>query len=180
MTPRQTDASRAAADADAERLNALGYKEELKRSFSMFETFALAFSIIGLLPSIASTLVYGLTAGPSGLVWGWLSCAVFVLMIGVALGELSSAIPTAGGEFFPAETRGWRSMHRHTHICVHGLLTVVIGLYYWTYHYAPEGWKRFLSFLIAYANTLGNIGGVCSINYGVSCDALWCRVAHRG
>lgn len=63
--------------------------------------------------------------------------------------------------------------HTHTHICVHGLLTVVIGLYYWTYHYAPEGWKRFLSFLIAYANTLGNIGGVCSINYGVSCDALW-------
>lgn len=119
MTPRQTDASRAAADADAERLNALGYKEELKRSFSMFETFALAFSIIGLLPSIASTLVYGLTAGPSGLVWGWLSCAVFVLMIGVALGELSSAIPTAGGEFFPAETRGWRSMHTHTHTYVY-------------------------------------------------------------
>lgn len=124
-------------NGDNERLNALGYKQELKRSFSMFETFALAFSIIGLLPSIASTLVYGLTAGPSGLVWGWLSCAVFVLMIGIALGELASAVPTTG------------------------------GLYFWTYHYAPPKWKRFLSFLIAYANTLGNIGGVCSINYGV-------------
>lgn len=121
---------------DDARLEALGYKQELKRSFSMFETFALAFSIIGLLPSIASTLVYGLTAGPAGLVWGWFSCSILVLMIGIALGELASAIPTTG------------------------------GLYYWTWYYAPKGWERYLSFLIAYANTLGNIGGVCSINYG--------------
>lgn len=128
--------TRASYDEDDAKLEALGYKQELKRSFSMFETFGLAFSIIGLLPSIASTLVYGLTAGPAGFVWGWFSCASLVLLIGIALGELASAIPTTG------------------------------GLYYWTFYYAPEGYRRYLSFLIAYANTLGNIGG------GKSCSTL--------
>ena len=47
----------------------LGYKQELKRNFSTFEVFGIAFSIISLLPSIASTLTYTLPAGPIGMVW---------------------------------------------------------------------------------------------------------------
>jgi hypothetical protein len=47
----------------------LGYKQELRRNFTLFEIFGIAFSIMGLLPSIASTLSYSLPAGPSGLVW---------------------------------------------------------------------------------------------------------------
>jgi hypothetical protein len=35
----------------------------------MIEVFGIAFSIIGLLPSIASTLAYSIPAGPVGLVW---------------------------------------------------------------------------------------------------------------
>ena len=50
-------------------LAALGYKAELKREFKPLEVFGLAFSIIGLLPSIASTLVYSMPAGgPVGMV----------------------------------------------------------------------------------------------------------------
>jgi hypothetical protein len=35
----------------------------------MIEIFGIAFSIMGLLPSIASTLAYSIPAGPVGLVW---------------------------------------------------------------------------------------------------------------
>lgn len=50
-------------------LATLGYRAELKREFKPLEVFGLAFSIIGLLPSIASTLVYSMPAGgPVGMV----------------------------------------------------------------------------------------------------------------
>jgi hypothetical protein len=47
----------------------LGYKQELRRNFTLIEIFGIAFSIMGLLPSIASTLAYSIPAGPVGLVW---------------------------------------------------------------------------------------------------------------
>lgn len=49
----------------------MGYKQELKRNFSAIEVFGIAFSIMGLLPSIASTLSFSLPAGPAGMVWSW-------------------------------------------------------------------------------------------------------------
>jgi len=63
-------------DATAEELGrddallaSLGYKAELKREFKALEVFGLAFSIMGLLPSIASTLVYSIpNGGPVGMV----------------------------------------------------------------------------------------------------------------
>ena len=54
----------------------LGYKQELRRNFSMIEVFGIAFSIMGLLPSIASTLTYSIPAGSVGMVWvSGYSCA---------------------------------------------------------------------------------------------------------
>jgi len=47
----------------------LGYKQELRRNFTLIEIFGIAFSIMGLLPSIASTLAFSIPAGPVGLVW---------------------------------------------------------------------------------------------------------------
>jgi hypothetical protein len=50
-------------------LASLGYRAELKREFTPLEVFGLAFSIIGLLPSIAATLVFSMPAGgPVGMV----------------------------------------------------------------------------------------------------------------
>lgn len=47
----------------------MGYKQELKRQYSTLQTFAIAFSIMGLVPSIASTIAFSLPAGPVGMVW---------------------------------------------------------------------------------------------------------------
>lgn len=46
-------------DADERVINALGYKQEFKREFSLWTTFCVSFAVLGLLPSFASTLWYG-------------------------------------------------------------------------------------------------------------------------
>lgn len=52
---------------DEEVLAALGYKSEFKREFSLFSTFGVSFAVLGLLPSFASTLYYGMGyAGTAG------------------------------------------------------------------------------------------------------------------
>lgn len=52
---------------DEKVLAALGYKAEFKREFSLFTTFSVSFAVLGLLPSFASTLFYGMGyAGTAG------------------------------------------------------------------------------------------------------------------
>ncbi|KAF2843564.1 amino acid transporter [Patellaria atrata CBS 101060] len=127
-----------ANEADASVLAQLGYKQELRRNFTVIEIFGIAFSIMGLLPSIASTLVYSIPAGPVGMVWGWFIASMLIFVIGLAMADLGSAMPTSG------------------------------GLYWWTHYFASPKWRNPLSFLVGYSNTLGLIGGLCSIDYGFS------------
>lgn len=49
------------------------------------------------------------------------------------------------------------------------------GLYWWTHYFAGEKYKNPLSFLIGYSNTLGLIGGICSVD----CESIvvaWKRI----
>jgi len=125
--------------ADLCRLKAkMGYKQELKRNFSTLEVFGIAFSIMGLLPSIASTLAFSLPAGPAGMVWSWFLAGGCIFVVGLAMADLGSAMPTTG------------------------------GLYYWTHYFASPRTRNFLSFLVGYSNSLGLIGGFCSIDYGAA------------
>ncbi|KAF2265148.1 amino acid transporter [Lojkania enalia] len=124
------------SEDDAAVLAKLGYKQELRRNFSAIEVFGIAFSIMGLLPSIASTLAYSLPAGPTGLVWGWFVASGFIFIVGLAMADLGSAMPTSG------------------------------GLYWWTHYFASPAARNPLSFLVGYSNTLGLVGGLCSIDYG--------------
>lgn len=124
-------------DADAALLASLGYKQEFKREFSKFEVFGIAFSIMGVLPSIASTLIYSLpSGGPIAMVWGWLGTCFFIALSGLALGDLASSMPTSG------------------------------GLYYWTYTMSPKRSRRLLCWLVGYANTLSTTSAVASIDWG--------------
>ncbi|MCJ1232492.1 GABA-specific high-affinity permease [Varicellaria rhodocarpa] len=126
------------SEEDAAVLAKLGYKQELRRNFSMIEVFGIAFSIMGLLPSIASTLSYSIPAGPVGLVWGWFLASGLIFVVGLAMADLGSAMPTSG------------------------------GLYWWTHFFASPATRNPLSFLVGYSNTLGLVGGLCSIDYGFS------------
>jgi hypothetical protein len=56
------------ADHDEKVLLSLGYKQEFKREFSLWTTFCVSFAVLGLLPSFASTLYYGMGyAGTAGM-----------------------------------------------------------------------------------------------------------------
>ena len=127
---------------DVELLHQIGYKQELRRHYSTIQVFGIAFSIMGLLPSIASVFNIGIASGPAGLVWGWFIASFFIFCIGLSMSFLGSAIPTSG------------------------------GLYYYTNYYCPDTFRVPLSFLIGCANSLGLIGGLCSISYGFAVQVL--------
>lgn len=81
--------------ADEAALVALGYKQEFKREFSLWTTFCVSFAVLGLLPSFASTLTYGLGyAGTGGMVWGWLISWIFIQSVAMGMAELCSSMPT--------------------------------------------------------------------------------------
>jgi amino acid transporter len=83
---------------DEALLASLGYKQEFSREFAPLEVFGIAFSIIGLLPSIASVLVFALpNGGPAAMVWGWAVASIGVFFVGLSMAELASAAPTSGG-----------------------------------------------------------------------------------
>lgn len=101
--------------SDEQTLNNLGYKQEFKREFSLLETMAFSFSIMGVIASVSSTMSYGLAAGHLGLTWGWFIPGVFVLPVALSMAELASSMPTSG------------------------------GLYYWAAALAPSGWSAYAS-----------------------------------
>ncbi len=90
-------------DADEEVLVSLGYKQEFKRDFSIWSCFSVSFSILGILPSIASTLSYNLAySGQAGSVWGWIVASILIQFVALSMAELCSSMPTAGGLYYAA------------------------------------------------------------------------------
>ncbi|GLB36976.1 putative APC amino acid permease [Lyophyllum shimeji] len=121
----------------------LGYKQEFRRVFTPIEVFGVGFSIIGLLPSMASVIVYGIpNGGAVAMVWGWALCAFFLAIIGLAIAELGSAAPTSG------------------------------GLYYWTFMFSSPKWRCLLSWIVGYSNTIGNIASVASVDWGCAVQIM--------
>ncbi|VDB94224.1 unnamed protein product [Peniophora sp. CBMAI 1063] len=131
------------AAADEQLLAQLGYKQEFKRAFSPLEVFGIAFSIIGLLPSIASVLFYSIpNGGPVAMVWGWAVASVFILFVGMSMAELASAAPTSG------------------------------GLYFWTHSLSSPRWRNLLAWIVGYSNTVGSIAAVASIDWGAAVQVM--------
>ncbi|GAB6858425.1 amino acid permease [Microbacterium xylanilyticum] len=88
-------------DDDAAALAALGYKQELHRGMSGFSNFAVSFSIISILAGCITSYAIALkSGGPSAINIGWPLVGVFVLMVALAMAEVCSKYPTAGGLYF--------------------------------------------------------------------------------
>jgi len=131
------------AVADEELLASLGYKQEFRREFTGLETFGIAFSIIGLLPSIASVLSYSIpNGGAAAMVWGWAVASFFILLVGMSMAELASAAPTSG------------------------------GLYFWTHSLSSPRWRNLLAWIVGYANTIGSIASIASIDWGCAVQIM--------
>ncbi|KAM0128392.1 hypothetical protein ACHAO1_009014 [Botrytis cinerea] len=131
------------ADTDEEILGSLGYKQEFKRELSIWSSFGVSFSCLGLLPSIASTLGYNLGySGPAGSVWGWLVAGILIQFVAFAMAELCSSMPTAG------------------------------GLYYASAVLAPEGYGPLCSWITGWSNFAGEVTAPCAINYALAAMML--------
>ena len=86
---------------DESRLAELGYKQELSRSWSGFQNFAISFTIISVLAGCFTTYYQAWNnGGPIAISWGWPIISAFILIIAFCMAELVSAFPTAGGIYW--------------------------------------------------------------------------------
>jgi amino acid permease (GABA permease) len=91
----------AAIGADQQRLHELGYAQELRRHMSGFSNFAVSFTIISILSGCLTLYGTGMNSGgPVIISWGWPFVGVMTLFVGLAMAEVCSSYPTAGGLYY--------------------------------------------------------------------------------
>ena len=126
-------------DTDRVRLHELGYAQELNRKLGWFSNFAISFSIISILAGAMTTYYLGaLAGGPRMITLGWIIVGFFSLLVGMAMAEIVSVYPTAG------------------------------GLYYWSAKLAPEGQGPVWSWFTGWFNLIGQIGVIASVDYALA------------
>ena len=88
-------------DEDRDHLHSMGYAQELHRGMSTFSNFAISFSIISILAGGMTSFWLGMvTSGPRVITLGWIIVGSMALLVGMAMGEICSAYPTAGGLYY--------------------------------------------------------------------------------
>lgn len=142
----QSSGNELPVDHDEKVLLSLGYKQEFKREFSLWTSFCVSFAVLGLLPSFASTLSYGMGyAGTPGMVWGWIIAMAFIYCVALGLAELCSSMPTSG------------------------------GLYYASAVLAPPGWGPVASWVTGWSSWIGQVTGAPSVSYSLAAMILAAR-----
>ncbi len=100
----------AAHDSDVETLHRLGYAQELRRRMSTFSNFAVSFTIISILSGCLTLFYFGMSnGGPAVINIGWPFVGVMVLIVGLAMAEVCSSYPTAGGLYYWAAKLGGKN-----------------------------------------------------------------------
>jgi amino acid permease (GABA permease) len=125
--------------SDEQRLHQLGYAQELRRRMSGFSNFAVSFTIISILSGCLTLYGFGmLTGGPVLIVWGWPFVGIMTLLVGLAMAEVCSSYPTAG------------------------------GLYYWAAKLAPAKTGPVWSWFTGWFNFLGQVAVTAGIDFGAA------------
>jgi amino acid permease (GABA permease) len=125
--------------SDTEKLHELGYAQELKRGMGAFSNFAVSFTIISILSGCLTLYYFGMAhGGPPTMLWGWLLVGVLVLIVGLAMAEVCSSYPTAG------------------------------GLYYWAAKLAPGNSAPAWSWMTGWFNLLGQVAVTAGIDFGLA------------
>lgn len=98
-------------DDDVRLLHSLGYAQELARRMSGFSNFAISFAIICILAGGITAFSQGLSAaGGASIGIGWPVGALFAIIVALAMAQIASAYPTAGGLYHWSSIlggRGW-------------------------------------------------------------------------
>jgi amino acid transporter len=96
-------------DEDIKILHGMGYAQELSRSMSKFSNFAISFSIICILSGGINSFAQAISSvGGAGAGIGWLVGCVLSGMFALAMAQIASAFPTAGGLYHWGSILGGR------------------------------------------------------------------------
>ncbi|KAH8913378.1 hypothetical protein BT69DRAFT_1344675 [Atractiella rhizophila] len=145
-----TDKKAVITDDEAE-LARLGYKQELKRDWSLLQNFGVSFSIISVITGISTLFLYGLTTGgPAVMSISWIIVAFFTLIVGLAMAEICSSIPTSGGPYF------------------------------WSAMLASPGQSAIAAWITGWFNLLGQVAVTTGISYGCSNFIATTATLHTG
>jgi amino acid transporter len=100
-------------------------------------SFTFCFTAVSVITSISLAFTYGIeTGGPVVIVWGWIICSCFTIIVGLSMGEICSSYPSAG------------------------------SVYHWAGMLASPEWAPALSYLCGWFNFLGNAAGDACFAYG--------------
>lgn len=94
---------------DVAVLHSMGYAQELQRSMSKFSNFAISFSIICILSGGINSFAQAISSvGGAGAGIGWIVGCLLSGMFALAMAQVASAFPTAGGLYHWASILGNR------------------------------------------------------------------------
>jgi amino acid transporter len=92
---------------DEQILHRMGYAQELFRAMGAFQNFAISFTIISILAGcLTSYYIAFQWGGPVAVTWGWLIVGGFCIIVSLAMAEIASTYPTAGGLYYWASKLG--------------------------------------------------------------------------
>src|SRR3982751_2330337 len=83
-------------DRDTERLESLGYRQELSRVLGFFDNFSVAFTYLSPVVGIYSLFVLGLGTGGPAYLWLMPLVVAGMFLVSLVFGELASHYPVAG------------------------------------------------------------------------------------
>src|SRR3954466_1782710 len=83
-------------DRDTERLESLGYRQELSRVLGFFDNFSVAFTYLSPVVGIYSLFAFGLGSGGPAYIWLMPLVVIGMFFVALVFGELASHYPVAG------------------------------------------------------------------------------------
>lgn len=165
---------------DVRTLHSLGYAQELLRRMSGFSNFAVSFSIICIVSGGINSFHLGFnTVGGAAIGLGWPLSGLLSLLFAIAMGQIASAFPTAGGLYHWSSIlggKGWGWVTAWFNLV--GLITVLSAINVGTYLFIVGSLGHIVGFmpeaLHPALNLLVQVTGVSIITFS---QALF---NHRG
>ncbi|PSR82146.1 amino acid permease-domain-containing protein [Coniella lustricola] len=119
---------------DVNQINAAGYRDQLKRQYSLVGIAGLALTIDNAWVALGSSISVSIeNGGIPGLIYGLMIAILYYAFINLSLAELASSVPTAG------------------------------GVYHWATIAAGPRWGRVVGFYIGWINFYGWMFGLASL-----------------
>ncbi|GAA6014334.1 hypothetical protein JCM11491_005044 [Sporobolomyces phaffii] len=127
-----------------------GHSRELKVSMGVWALLGLSYANMAPTTAINGSISTALNSGgPIAVLWGWFIVAIISLAVAASLAEMCSAYPHAAGQAF------------------------------WSFQFAPEGWKTCLSYWTVWSNICGGWALIAAGAYIFSSGVLGLVVAYH-